>query len=1212
MGKKRRVLAASIGECVHSLGVETFAEWLEDQDLGYAAVKLGPAVPVDDLVNKIRESRPEVVAISYRLGDLHVEKMLREFMDKAYEYGVDPKSSPIRYCFGGLRTAANLARAMTGRNVLPDKFSRPEDRHYDLAEVARQYKGHPRYEGFFEMIADDYVSMDELVEFSRKRPSGGRESGMKWSDDLLERIRQVRETENRPIIRAHIGIAAESIEPTVEDIKKVCDAHALEIVSLAPDQPSQTFLAKFIRGEEDPDKYLRGQGGVPIRSREDLMALKAATLRGNFPMTRIYSGTDELLELAKIFEETLHMPFPAVPIFFYNQLDGRGPLPIREGIDEHFRVIRWWASLGKPLEINDPHQWQLRNCSDDMYVVDHVVAGLVALKCGIKTYVMQLMFDLPPQIAPIYDLAKMRAAYELIEPLTRHFDFRIVRETRGGLSSFPPNLDMAKGHLALTTYWQMFMEPDIVHVVSYPEAHHEARAEDIIESCDIVKQVFKDFYKSGQPDIWKDPRVAGRKEELKKAAMYNMLHLALMAGYEGKVTIKTFSKWAREPGQGDGDYEQMLLDLIDERSYPTGECALLSPDNLDLALQTGLFQAPQITVIDKHYEMTGKCRTRVVGGMCRIDEFDGLKVKGEIQRVDMVRAKYPWYFDKDISTADDRWYVPEAEDRIEDSVVAEFRKQIGVSDVRDKEVLAVDFGSTFTKIATFNTSRDDVSLSYVPTTVEDIRFGLANGLGCLEACTKSRSWKPLKEAMSRFDIKLPCSSAKGGLKMVTVSLCKEESGFAAELAALTAGAKLLNTYQGILSEEQVRNIYEVDQPEIILIAGGTNEGGEAKFGLRNADILARNAHLATYARYGVPVIYAGNEDIAADVESVFREHGIHVRITGNVMPEINTFNIETVNEAIRDLFQTIIIRGKGFDVVEEYMNARFLPTPRAAFLGINLLAKGYGKEPGLGNIVSLDVGGCTTDFFANVKSNPLYSYPWDDAKKKVKRTILKTPNAPLAYRRVEGKYGMSYNAENLAELERFRTGRMGADLDAFINERFPGLQPGSGAFGRFLSKKGGKLTFSLAPYLKWIKENPHALSECREEDAVRAYLTREIMKAATRGNVGYVKETDTYFLQYGVNFLGEDCTLLLIGGPIYHKCKSGERYNYDDLRLIAQGALFDPAEYTVLRPNGRVLLDASYLVSTVGGLYGRVDPEGALRILKRNLVKLEMDGSATS
>ena len=48
-------------------------------------------------------------------------------------------------------------------------------------------------------------------------------------------------------------------------------------------------------------------------------------------------------------------------------------------------------------------------------------------------------------------------------------------------------------------------------------------------------------------------------------------------------------------------------------------------------------------------------------------------------------------------------------------------------------------------------------------------------------------------------------------------------------------------------------------------------------------------------------------------------------------------------------------------------------------------------------------------------------------------------------------------------------------------------------------------------------------------------------------------------------------------------------------------------EYTVLRPNGQVLLDADYVLSTVGGLYGRVDPERAVRMLKKYLVPLEVE-----
>jgi len=1233
--KKRRVLAGSIGDCVHSLGVETFAEWMEDRGEGYMAVKLGPAVPIEDVINKIRESRPEVVAISMRLGDLHVDKLIGEFIEKAAKHRLLPRESGIRYAFGGLRPAANLVRAMTSLPVLEDKFSSPQDGHFDLDQIAENYGDIDAFQGFFSLVVDDFITMQELEAFAQGRAVIETEQEIQWADTLLERVHQVRELENRPIIRAHIGVAADSIEPTVEAVEKMADAECLEIVSLAPDQPAQEYLAKFVRGEEDPDKYLKGQGGVPIRSKEDLRRLKEATQRGNYPMTRIYSGTDELVELAKLFEDSFQMPFPAVPIFFYNELDGRGPISIHDSLDEHFEVMRWWAKRNKAVEINDPHQWQLRNSTDDLLVTDHVVAGVVALKMGIKHYVMQMMYDLPPGTSGLNDLAKFQAAYELIEPLTRHFNLDIIKETRGGLSSFPPNLDKAKGHLAISTYWQMYMEPDIVHVVSFSEAHHEAKAEDVIESCDIVKQVFEDFY-DDRPDIWADPRLRARKKTLKWGAMYNILHVALLGGYEGPVTLDSFFEWAvsleearkrNHPSQWERNYETMLLSFIDEDNYLTGQCGMISADTLDLALQVGLYQAPQITVLDKRYEMVGKCRTKIVDGGCVIDEFDGVKVEDEIERVDRVRERSPWFFDKTISQADEDLYITETAEAMDEDVVAQARRRVGIrseADLENKKVLVVDFGSTFSKIGTFDTAAPfhggEFTLRYVPTIVEDLRLSLADGLGIKEECERRGDWEPLAREMAKFDIKLPCSSAKGGLKMVTVALVKEESGFAADLAALTAGAKLLNSYQGALTEEQALAIYERDQPEIILQAGGVDFGGDTETQLHNARLLARFSKAATYARYGVPVIYAGNQDIRHEIERIYQAEGVDIRLTPNVMPEVNTFRIEVVNEAIRELFQTIIIRGKGFDVVEEYMSAPFIPTPRAAFRGINLLAKGYGDEPGLGNIMALDIGGATTDFYSNVSDNPLYAYPGDDPRRKVKRTILKTPNTPLAYRRVEGKYGLAYDAENVKELERFQNGAMKRDLEEFLLHEYPDFRPGDDEFGGFVRRRppfippnfggdegGARLDFDLDRYLSWLTANPHALPTSDEENAVRSFLAKEIMAATTGRNLGYVKETDTYFLQYGVNFFNQPCTTLLIGGAIYHKCKAaadGGDFGRD-LRLMAAGTQYNEAESWLLRPQGKVLLDAAYMVSIVGGLYGRIDPERALRILKRSLVALE-------
>ncbi|MFQ5858362.1 MAG: glutamate mutase L [Anaerolineae bacterium] len=1211
---KRRVMVGAIGKCVHNLGVETFADWMEDQGQGYVSVKLGPAVPIPEVINKVREARPEVVGVSMRLGDLHVDKLITEFVETATRYGLHPRDSGIRYAFGGLRPAANLVRAMTGLPLEPDRFSREDEQNYDLEAVAEAYKDQEHFQGFFELVADDFVTMEELAHFARRQPAADEEEAPEWSDFLVERIRQVRERENRPVIRAHIGIAAEVIEPTVEALEQLADADAFEIVSLAPDQTSQELLAKFIRGEEDPGKYLAGQGGAPIRSIEDLKRLKAATRRGNYPMTRIYTGTDELVELAQLWEEHLNMCFPAVPIFFYNELDGRGPISIRDAFDEHFRTIEWWAQRGKPLEINDPHQWGLRYASDDMQVTDHVLCAVIALKKGIRHYVMQMMFELPPEISALDDLAKMKAAYDLAEPLTRYFHFNIIKQARSGLPSFPPNLNQAKGHLAFGIYTQLYLEPDILHVVTHSEAHHEASADDIIESCEIVKQVCWDFAKGHVPDIWDDPVMKARKRELKEGAMYNVLHGAILGGYDGPITPENFWEWAKEPTEDpEQNFETMLLSLIDEANYPTGTCGLIAADTLDLGLQIGLYQGPHITVVDRRYEMAGACRTKVVDGMCRIDEWDGVRVNSEFERVDLVRQRYPWYFYKDVSRADEVSFIAkDAEvEQVDDQAVAQFRKAIGITGLAAEKILVVDFGSTYTKIGIFDTEDEAFELRYVPTTAQDLRIGLADGLGVLETCQTRGDWQPLARKMSEFAVRLPCSSAKGGLKMVTVALVKEESGFAAELAALTAGAKLMGTYEGRLPPEQARAIYEVDQPEIILLAGGTDQGGDTETQLHNARMLAKAAKYATYTDYGVPVIYAGNQDVREQVENIFRHHGVDIWVTPNVMPEINEFHIEVVNEAIRELFQTVIIRGKGFDVVEEYMDAPFIPTPRAAFRGINLLAHGYGDEEGLSNILALDIGGATTDFYSNVSDNPLYLFPGDDPRRKVKRTILKTPNVPLVYRRVEGKYGLSYNAENLKELKRFQDGAMARELSHYLAACFPReFGPGDDQFRRFMRSYNGAYQVDLDGYLNWISQNPHITPQTPLENAAQSYLAKEIMAVATGKHAGWVKETETYFLQHGVNFFNQPVTVLLIGGTIYHKCRDQEPGFQEELALIASGALYNPHESHVLRPTGPVLLDARYLVTILGGLYGRVNPEQALRVMKRELVPLELEAPA--
>ena len=241
--------------------------------------------------------------------------------------------------------------------------------------------------------------------------------------------------------------------------------------------------------------------------------------------------------------------------------------------------------------------------------------------------------------------------------------------------------------------------------------------------------------------------------------------------------------------------------------------------------------------------------------------------------------------------------------------------------------------------------------------------------------------------------------------------------------------------------------------------------------------------------------------------------------------------------------------------------------------------------------------------------NPLYTYPGDDTKRKLKRTILKTPNTPLAYRRVEGKYGLAYNAENVKELPRFQDGSLSRDLDEFLSEKFTGIDlEENNQFAQFVDQGDWGITVDVDGYLSWISSHPLDMPQSRVENATRSFLAREIMKIATQHNLGYVQETETYFMQYGVNFFNQPVTTLLIGGTIYHKYISGDPDLMDDLGLFAEGTSFNTNEWQVLRPNGQVLLDASYLVSIIGGLYGRIDPERALRLMHQKLLPLQSEG----
>ena len=61
----KTVIGAALGECVHVAGVMNFLRLAEEA--GWRTVFLGPAVPIESVLEAARREQAELVGVSYRL-----------------------------------------------------------------------------------------------------------------------------------------------------------------------------------------------------------------------------------------------------------------------------------------------------------------------------------------------------------------------------------------------------------------------------------------------------------------------------------------------------------------------------------------------------------------------------------------------------------------------------------------------------------------------------------------------------------------------------------------------------------------------------------------------------------------------------------------------------------------------------------------------------------------------------------------------------------------------------------------------------------------------------------------------------------------------------------------------------------------------------------------------------------------------------------------
>jgi len=455
-----------------------------------------------------------------------------------------------------------------------------------------------------------------------------------------------------------------------------------------------------------------------------------------------------------------------------------------------------------------------------------------------------------------------------------------------------------------------------------------------------------------------------------------------------------------------------------------------------------------------------------------------------------------------------------------------------------KPVLLIDFGSTYTKLTAVDVESECLlGTAAAYTTVQtDINDGLQMALGRLEQKTGKLS----------FAACYACSSAAGGLRMVTSGLVPELTGEAARLASLGAGAKVEKVYNFQLTEDDLQEISE-SKPDIFLLVGGTDGG--------NTECMLHSAKALASIKPEFPIVIAGNRTAARECQRLLA--GFEVYICPNVMPKFGVLNIEPTQKQIRDIFLNRIIQAKGLSKATQLLSDIMMPTPSAVLQAMNLLAQGCEGEQGIGELVGVDVGGATTDIYSIADGMP------DQMN-----TVYKGLPEPYAKRTVEGDIGMRYSIQGIVDA---------AGLDRIA--KLSGLSK-------------ARIT-ELVEDLKLHTDTvPNGDSELESLDYALASMAIE---EAVKRHAGTIEETYTLmgktYLQEGKN-LTKVRNIVVTGGSLIHTKRTEE---------IAAHALYSPMQPTSLRPiKADVWVDRTYILAAMGLLAGHY-PHTALRIMKKEL-----------
>jgi uncharacterized protein (TIGR01319 family) len=470
-----------------------------------------------------------------------------------------------------------------------------------------------------------------------------------------------------------------------------------------------------------------------------------------------------------------------------------------------------------------------------------------------------------------------------------------------------------------------------------------------------------------------------------------------------------------------------------------------------------------------------------------------------------------------------------------------------------KIYIMVDFGSTYTKVTAVDLESETLlGRAQSPTTIEDdVNIGLNKALGILEAsCDFSDS-----DIVGRF----ACSSAAGGLKMAAIGLVPALTLKAAQRAALGAGAKVLSAHGFEIDDEVVTEIEDL-ACDIILLSGGTDGG--------NKQVILHNAKMIAGSNIKCPILVCGNRSASSEVKDILESAGKRVYVTKNVLPNVETVEVEPAQELIRQVFIEHIVKAKGLDKAKALFDRDIIPTPSASLLAAELLADGTETESGLGGLMVVEVGGATTNI-----------HSVEDIKPASQQTVMRGLPESRITRTVEGDLGLRFNARSIFEYA-------GNDrLKGIVIEMDPELN---------------RDDIDPESYALYLHEHTDHVPDGHIEALIDCALATAAVSIAVERHSGVLKQEFTVMgevdIQLGKNYT-EVANILGVGGIFKYGAKPS---------AVLEAGLFDLKKPWSLKPQKPVgWVDDEYIFYAVG-LLSQAFPDEALRIAKKYIKPLSI------